>query len=441
MRHLWIGLQAVDLETELLQAQQEGRRLDLVPSEQMATHHLDLETEEGQFQAEQLLDLIQRLPLRADYEYCEPEDAEATLSAAGDSEQPRQVENLNDRLNGAWLGRCCGCLLGKPIEGWRSARIEGFLKATDQWPLSRYISIGAKPELLDQYQVDPSLCFRENIHCMVEDDDLNYTICGLAILEMHGFDFDSCDVADFWLCNLPALRLCTAERVAYRNFLRNIWPPESASTRNPYREWIGAQIRADGWAYACAGDPVMAARLAVRDASISHVKNGVYASMWIAAMVARAFSAQSLEEVIAAGLAVVPPQSRLASRLRKQMMIRQSGGAAEDARKEIHSFWDEARAHDWCHSISNAEVVMASLLHGGGDFAQSVCMAVAMAFDTDCNGATVGSVLGAMHGADALPSTWTKPLNDRLVSGVRGFEEVRISQLAERSEKLANKKK
>jgi len=54
-------------------------------------------------------------------------------------------------------------------------------------------------------------------------------------------------------------------------------------------------------------------------------------------------------------------------------------------------------------------------------------------FDTDCNGATVGSILGMMHGASALPEKWTAPLNDKIKSGVDGFGLVKISELAERT--------
>jgi len=53
--------------------------------------------------------------------------------------------------------------------------------------------------------------------------------------------------------------------------------------------------------------------------------------------------------------------------------------------------------------------------------------------DTDCNGATVGSILGATLGAKALPDKWVGVLNDRLLSSVRDCTDSKISDLAERT--------
>ncbi|MGQ9691695.1 MAG: hypothetical protein ACUVQY_10675, partial [Thermoproteota archaeon] len=62
-------------------------------------------------------------------------------------------------------------------------------------------------------------------------------------------DFETLDVGEMWLERLPYHMVYTAERVAYRNLVNGLKPPETALNLNPYREWIGARIRADIWGY------------------------------------------------------------------------------------------------------------------------------------------------------------------------------------------------
>jgi hypothetical protein len=60
-----------------------------------------------------------------------------------------------------------------------------------------------------------------------------------------------------------------------------------------------------------------------------------------------------------------------------------------------------------------------------------------MGFDTDCNCATAGSVLGMVLGAGNLPEEWVEPLCDTVLSGVDGFGLVKISDMAKRTVQLA----
>ena len=89
------------------------------------------------------------------------------------------------------------------------------------------------------------------------------------------------------------------------------------------------------------------------------------------------------------------------------------------------------------HTINNACFVALGLLYGDGDFGRSIAIAVECGMDTDCNGATVGSVLGAMLGAERLPAEWVDPLHNRVRSMVAGFDNSRIGDLAERTARLA----
>jgi len=443
MRHHWLWLQAHDLSVEMEQARDEGKDLpaDLERRMRALTAKGDeyLSTPEGQAEAGALLDETAVLPVRKDYPHVEPSGLEAIRA-----QQPEAValpawegsgEALREKIHGAWLGRAYGCYLGKPVEGVKRLAgekfiLENFLGETGQWPLRGHFSLDYPEEMLARFNLRKG--WGAGPPFMPEDDDTNYTTVGLALAERKGSAFTPDDVADFWLENIPILHVCTAERVAYRNFCINIRPPQSASYRNPYREWIGAQIRADFWGYAAPANPELAAEYAWRDACISQVKNGIYGEMWVAAMLAAAYVVSDIETIIRAGLAQIPARCRLSEAIGDVLSWRASGRTYEDAVGAIDGRWDENNGHHWCHTISNAQIVATALLWSEGDYATAISRAVLPGFDTDCNGATVGSVMGMILGGSGLPKELVGRLNDRIRTGVQGYLDCSIGEMARR---------
>lgn len=271
---------------------------------------------------------------------------------------------------------------------------------------------------------------RGHVDGMARDDDIDYTILGLHVLERFGGDFSTADVGRTWLETLPYHQTYTAERVAYRNLVNGLEPPATATYRNPYREWIGAQIRGDIWGYVNPGDPDRAATMAYTDAALSHTKNGVYGEQFAAGMIAAALATDDLEQIIDWGLAVTPARCRLAEGIAEVRAWHRVEPAWEGCRARIEERYG---SYNWVHTIPNALVVVMALLYGRRQFEETVCIAVAAGWDADCNGATAGSILGATLGAAQLPSKWVAPLHDRLRSSVVGFDGAAISDLALRT--------
>jgi ADP-ribosylglycohydrolase len=173
--------------------------------------------------------------------------------------------------------------------------------------------------------------------------------------------------------------------------------------------------------------------LAFRDASLSHTANGIHGEMWSAALVAACFAAPDVRAALVGSLQHIPPRSRLAAALRSVLDLHASGLDWLAARAEI----EERHGHySWVHTINNAAAVAAGLLWGDGDWARTVGLVVQAGWDTDSNGATAGSVYGALHGAAALPPSFVDPLGDLVHSAIAGFDRVRISELAERTLRL-----
>lgn len=445
---------AEDLHFELLQSEEEGKNVRGYEEMVKSIQAMEPNDPMMEIKAAKLLDEMSILPVLESFKYFEPSDIEgikATRPSFG-IDLKYDISGLSDeimydKVYGAWLGRCVGCLLGQPIEGWMRDRIVGLLKDTNNYPFKYYISsaidedIRKKYDVVDQAQVYGGniKAWINNVNYMPEDDDINYVVIGLKILEGYGPDFTPEDVAESWLANLPILHVCTAERIAYKNLVQLILPPKSASYRNVYREWIGAQIRADFFGYVTPGKPELGAEMAWRDASISHVKNGIYGEMMMSAMLSAAAVKNDIEAIIQIGLSQIPEKSRLYEAINDVLSWKKEGISWEEAIEKVHKKYNEKVAHDWCHTISNAILVCIGLIYGELDFEKSISIAVLGALDTDCNGATVGSIVGMVLGAKALPQKWISPLNDQLKSGVDGFGLVKISDMAKRTIEVIKK--
>lgn len=356
---------------------------------------------------------------------------------------PANPGDLGDRILGAWLGRASGCLLGKPVEKISLEGIRAIARSTGNWPLRSYFTeVGLDPDVAARFpwnRRSRPTSLVENIDGMPEDDDLNFPLIALGLLERSGDDFTTDDVAQAWLDSLPGGRVFTAERVVYRNLLDGFEPEQAAAVRNPFRDWIGAQIRTDVYGWAHPGDPIAAARLAWTDARLSHARNGVYGAMFAAAacsaaVVADGVAASRITAAIEAGLSVVPTGSRYAAAIRRGVEL---GGSDLDDEAAVDALHAEFGHLHWVHVLGNSAVLAFALTRGAGDFERTITLAVSGGWDTDSVGATAGSIAGAVTGARALPARWIDPLHDTLATSVPGFSGVRFSDLAARTLRLA----
>ncbi|MET9846713.1 ADP-ribosylglycohydrolase family protein [Streptomyces ossamyceticus] len=386
--------------------------------------------------AEDLLDELADLPSRSAHR--EPTELDRIKALCPDWPTARgsaAPEAAADpaALEAAWLGRAVGCLLGKPVEKLPLTAIRQLAQTAGNWPLNTYFTARGVPDDLlrahpwNRRSAHTSLA--ENIDGMPEDDDLNFPLLNLLLLQRHGPGFTTGDVAALWLDELPAGRVFTAERVAYRNLLSGIEPPRTARHRNPFREWIGALIRADvhGWTHP--GDPAAAAEQAYRDATLTHTANGVYAAMFVAAVIAEAATgAHDIHHCLRTGLTVVPEQSRLAGAIRHALRLAAEERDFDRIVDALHTTYAD---HHWVHALPNTALLTAALTHADGDFTASVCRAVSGGWDTDSNGATAGSIAGLLAGSPrALPDRWTAPLKNRLATSVADFDGIGFDALA-----------
>ncbi|MGC5035665.1 ADP-ribosylglycohydrolase family protein [Streptomyces sp. DT190] len=396
--------------------------------------------------AEDLLDELADLPSAlADDEPTDLERIKAVCAdwpPHADHRGPRPAATA-ERLEAAWLGRAAGCLLGKPVEKLPLEGIRRLARSTGNWPLSTWFTArGVPDELLAAHpwnRRSAATSLAENIDGMPEDDDLDHPLLGLLLLQRHGKAFTTTDVARTWLEELPAGRVFTAERVAYRNLLGGLEPPHTARHRNPFREWIGALIRADVHGWTNPGDPAAAAEQVHRDATLTHTANGVYAAMFAAAAVATAATGTAdVHTCLRTGLTVVPPRSRLARAVRHGVELAREHADFDTVVDALHATY--AATHHWVHAVPNTALIAAALTHADGDFTGSICRAVSGGWDTDSNGATAGGIAGLLAGSpSALPDRWTAPLKNRLSTSVGDFNGIGFDTLAHLTHREAHR--
>ena len=318
---MWDALDPrVMIAEELVERRQAG--FDVSAVEQIVRAALD-DGSPAADRARVSLDL-EATELRSGWSYEEPSSPDGirrTLPPAPLSCHGRTLtdDELRDRLLGAWLGRCAGCNLGKPVEGWSRARIRRYLELADAYPITDYVPVlDPMPTTCSSIVLDRDDT-RATFESMARDDDIDYTILGLHVIETWGFGFGPEEVAAEWLDHLPFTQVYTAEQARLpATSSTGCTPRTTASHRNPYREWIGAQIRADLCGVRLPGDPRPGIELAWRPTPVlSHTQNGdLRRDVGGGSDRERRSSPTMCASALEISLGFVPPRSRLAEALR-----------------------------------------------------------------------------------------------------------------------------
>ncbi|MDD4422179.1 MAG: ADP-ribosylglycohydrolase family protein, partial [Eubacteriales bacterium] len=322
----------------------------------------------------------------------EPNGYDAIHALCDGGNPTANIDDLENKMAGAVFGRFAGCTLGVPVEQWDVPSMKNqALYCGMDFPPKEYWRYVDHPWIL-QYQVDARTKYsRDGIDGVPVDDDVTYTILGLLIVEKYGFDFITEDVGEFWKEYLPYA--CTAEMVALDNLRNGIDANYAAELNNPYCQWIGADIRADGFAFAAAGNPHLAARLGYYDAYLSHRRNGIYGEMFFAAAEAAAFMVTDPLDAVLMALREIPRECTLHKDIEWALKIGPTLADYEAAREAVNRRFAGMSA---VHTNNNACLVVFALILGRGDFSESISQVVAMGLDNDCTGATTGSIMGAI---------------------------------------------
>lgn len=279
---------------------------------------------------------------------------------------------LRDKIHACWIGKNIGGTMGAPYEGRREMQdVKGF----------------ATPE-----------------GTVMPNDDLDLQIVWLKALEDHGPDkLNGRILAEYWLDligpNWNEYGICKG------NLRNGMLPPMSGTLHND--EWMhsnGAWIRTEIWACTNPGCVENAVRLAYEDASVDHgFGEGTYAAIFVAAMESAAFVIDDVRTLLTIGLSKIPADCLVARCVNVAIAAYDSGKTWQEARAAV---LQENGDLGWFQAPANIAYAVIGLLYGGNDFKQCMIIAINCGDDTDCTAATVGALLGIMHGTAFIPEDW-----------------------------------
>jgi ADP-ribosylglycohydrolase len=286
------------------------------------------------------------------------------------------------------LGKVIGVYMGRPFEGWPKSRI------TERWGL------------VDRFVADDC-----KVPLVVADDDISGTLTFVRALEDSGLYLDVGyeDFGKNWLNYIienksilwwGGMGLST-EHTAYLRLKEGYKPPETGSMAHNGRivaEQIGAQIFIDAFGLVTPARPDLAVKLAERASRVSHDGEAVYGAMVVAAMVSAAFVEKDMDRLLDTAIGFIPGDSLIAQVHRD---VRQWARRDQDwpaTYDRIAEKWGYTKYGGNCHIIPNHALMVMAWAYAPDDFRKAQAIVNTAGWDTDCNAANVGTVMGVKVG-------------------------------------------
>jgi ADP-ribosylglycohydrolase len=314
----------------------------------------------------------------------------------------KNMSNIKEKIYYGWIGQIAAGSLGTALEGYSRKRINEKFKKIDKYlkPISTY------------------------------NDDLTFQIALMSAISENGKEVSSADIAKKWIGLIPFG--WSAEDIALKNLRLGIYPPESGFSSNPYREWIGAQMRGSICGMLYPGQPLEAAKLAYIDGQISHHNNGIFGEVFNAVMASIAFYAEDVNEIIEKSIKYIPNDSQYYEVITRALKVVKESKSYMEAIKQLE---EEFYTYNLVHAYPNIAIEIAALIFGDGNFTKTLDLLVRAGLDVDCNAAQVGNILGILKGD--VPKRWSNPLRDSFKTYLRKYKEVSIKDVSDWTYKLS----
>jgi len=336
--------------------------------------------------------------------------------------QYRQIslEDYKDKVTGGWLGQAIGVLWGQWTEGkWQSTIVPFDLedwyrcKAPPQTVADKAAAIKDGKKRWE-FMVDNYYSDKKNWEIWIPDkmsnqDDLYIEFLFLNSIMKYGLDVTATEMAEDWVKYLDPAQIWCANKEAYLNFTKGIWPPWSGNPRYTSQgDAIDFQIECDLFGLISPGMPGISNAWGDKVGHMMNYGDGVYGGMAISAMYGEAFFESDPRKLAEYSLKAIPAESGYAKMVQDMLDIHQKYSNWQDAWKVIKPKWgmkDGKPVSGVDVRINGANVYM-GLLYGGGDFWKSMNISMRCGVDSDCNPSSVAGILGTVSGMKGIPKKW-----------------------------------
>ena len=316
-----------------------------------------------------------------------------TRSVPAQEQQFRRlsVDQYRDKMKGGWIGQIVGVSWGAPTE-------------------FRYRDKIIPPEMVPKWKP-------EMINHAFGQDDLYVEMTFLRTLEQYGLD---CSIrqAGIDFANTKYQLWC-ANNSGRTNLRSGIAPPDSGHPQfNNCPNDIDYQIESDFSGLISPGMPNSVIAMGDKFGRLMNYSDGVYAGMFMGGMYAEAFFTQDVQQIIAAGLACIPPDCQYAE------MVRDVVAWHKENPSDWQSCWEKClqkyRRDPEYQKCSNGGIdckingayVLIGLLYGNGDMEKTTVIAMRCGQDSDCNPSSAAGVLGTSIGFSKLPPRFNSGLDE-----------------------------
>lgn len=327
----------------------------------------------------------------------------AALAAAPAPAATLDEAAVADRIRGAWMGKMAGVAWGAPTEFHYYGLVPD--AAVPAW--------------------QPSM-----INNAFNEDDLYVQIPFLQAMQAKGVNCSWTDFGEAF--SQTTFPLWHANRYARENLQAGIAAPYSGHYSNTdHGDDIDWQIESDFAGLVNPGQVSAAMDVAWRGGHVMNYGDGVYGGVVVAAMNSRAFTATTFAQVVQAGRDAVPAGSLYRQAVDDVFASYQSGKTWQEARTLINQKYGpySANAYHICmpgangfdiDAKLNGAFVFIGLLYGQNidgtvDMERAMRIAMQCGQDSDCNPATVGSIVGAFLGQSGIPEKFTSALSTTAV--------------------------